>query len=324
MIKSTLIIILLAAAITLFVSASFVKCKPNTNPDDVLFARIAGGIALVLFVLLLGYSITFQVGAKQYGVLRTFGHPSNHDYGSGIHLKMPWQSDVTVDGKVHTDGYTAKDPGTYDQHYNCINAQLGNGTASCIDATIRWQIAEDQASVVYANYGSDDPTDHFGKAVISAQFSQVIPIVIRQYNPIAQLTVLKGKATGQSVENASFAPDYDALSKTAQDMMQQRVNGEAVIQSVTISAVPLDTLTTQKLSQFVQEQAKTRTALQAIETNTNQALANQKLETSLEKSPGLLVAKCLDGVEDAITKGYALPAGYGCFSGSGSVVVPAK
>ena len=297
---------------------------PSNGDSDRSSARwttLGGYAVLVLAVLCLFGSITFKVGAKEYGVLTTFGKPSGTDYGSGLHLKAPWQKAIAVNGRVHIYGFTSKNEGSLDEHYECINTQIGNGTNSCVDVTVRWQVAEDQASVLYANFGTGDPTDHFGQAVIYAQTRQIVPIVLRSYNPIAQLTVLKGQATGQSLENASFAPDYDAISAQAKTLLQQRVNGEATIQSVAISQVPLDAVTQQKLSQFIQEQAKTRTALQAIQTNTNQALANQKIEQSLERSPGLLVNQCLAGVEDAINKGYALPAGYSCF-GSSSVVIP--
>jgi regulator of protease activity HflC (stomatin/prohibitin superfamily) len=314
--KAILIILLLIATIVCFVGASVSK-----DPQTKTGGRIAGSIGVVLTLGLALYSCTFMVGAKQYGVLTTFGHPSSHDYGSGIHTKLPWQKDVTVDGKVKTFGFLKDDTSGLDQHYTCVPTVIGNGTPSCVDVTVRWQVAEDQASVLYANYGTSDPTEHFGQAVIHAQMLQVIPVVMRTYNPITQLTVLKGQATGASAENASFAPDYQALSQQAETLLQSKVNGEATIQSVAISSAPLDSATQQKLSQFIQEQAKTRTALQAIETNKNQARANKQLESSLEKSPGLLVAKCLDGVEDAITKAYALPAGYSCFGG-GSVVVP--
>lgn len=321
MFKTILIVLLLLFGVTCIIGAARIKRHPNADAADVLLVRVAGIVALVVALVLTLWACTFKVGAKQYGVLTTFGHPSGHDYGSGIHIKAPWQKDVTVDGKVKTFGFTKNATSGFDEHYGCVQVVIGNGTPSCVDVTVRWQVAENQASVLYANYGTTDPTDHFGQAVIHAQMLQVIPVVMRTYNPITQLTVIKGQATGSSVENASFAPDYDALSQQAQTMLQARVTGEATIQSVAISSAPLDSATQQKLSQFIQEQAKTRTALQAIETNKNIAQANKELEQSLERSPGLLVSKCLDELGDAITKGYSLPAGFSCF-GNGSVVIP--
>jgi regulator of protease activity HflC (stomatin/prohibitin superfamily) len=300
--------------------------KGAGDPDDGMFLGIARAgyiVGWVILAVVMFLSFTFQVGAKHYGVLTTFGKPSGNDYGPGIHLKAPWQKDISVNGRVQVYGFTKDDTSGLDQHYTCITTVIGNGTPTCVDVTVRWQVAEDQASVLYGNYGqNDDPTDHFGQAVIRAQMLQVVPIVMRSYNPIAQLTVLKGKATGQSAENASFAPDYEVISEQAKTLLQSRVDGEATIQSVAVSSAPLDSATQAKLSQFIQEQAKTRTALQAIETNTNQAQANKELESSLEKSPGLLTKQCLDELSDAITKNYALPAGFSCF-GSGSVVIPA-
>jgi hypothetical protein len=155
---------------------------------------------------------------------------------------------------------------------------------------------------------------------------QVGGSVLRTYNPITQLKVINGQATGTSAEKASFAPDYDKLSQEAQTLMQQRLGGAnppATIQSVTIYGVPLDAPTQQKLSQFIQEQAKTRTALQAIQTNKNVAKANRELQRSLERSPGILVSKCLDVTADAVQAKYQFNAGWSCF-GSSSVVVPSS
>lgn len=317
-----LMVLLLAGGITALILGG--KWRKSTDPDTSAFGfgtKIFGWILLAALLVVAFFSFTFQVGAKEYGVLTTYGKPSAHDYGSGLHFKAPWQKAVSVDGKRKTYAFGGDNTEGFDRTYKCIATVIGNGTPSCVVATLRWQIEKDQASVTYSNYGTGDPTEHFGEAVIRAQAAQVIPIVVRTYNPISQLTVLKGKATGESVENASFAPDYGALSDQAKALLQSRVDGEATIQSFAISAVPLDGATEQKLSQFIQEQAKTRTALQAIETNTNQALANQKLEQSLERSPGLLVSKCLDEVADGIAKGYQFNAGFSCF-GSGSVVIP--
>ena len=321
MIKVVLMALLLLAAISLFVWAGLISRRPDRAKSVTVVRSVAAASAIAL-VILTFYACTFRVGAKQYGVLTTFGHPSGSDYGSGIHLKTPWQKDVPVDGKVKLYGFSADDSSGFDDSYGCIKTVIGNGSPTCVDVTVRWQVSESQASVLYTNYGTGDPTDHFGQAVIHAQMLQVIPVVMRSYNPIAQLTVLKGKATGRSAESASFAPDYDALSHQAQLLLQSRVNGEATIQSVAISSAPLDPATQQKLSQFIQEQAKTRTALQAIETNKNVAEANKELQTSLSQSPGLLVSKCLDELDDAINKGYALPAGFSCFAGNQSVVIP--
>jgi regulator of protease activity HflC (stomatin/prohibitin superfamily) len=320
-IKAIVLVLFLLAGISLVVWAD-VSHRRASRPRVALITRAAGAACLIVFVFLAFYAFTFRVGAKQYGVLTTFGHPSGSDYSSGLHLKMPWQKDVPVDGKVKLYGFSADSSSGFDDTYGCIKTVIGNGSPTCVDVTVRWQVSENQASVLYANYGTGDPTDHFGQAVIHAQMLQVIPVVMRSYNPIAQLTVLKGKATGRSVETASFAPDYDALSRQAATLLQARVSGEATIQSVAISSAPLDPATQQKLSQFIQEQAKTRTALQAIETNRNVAKANKELERSLERSPGLLISKCLDELDDAINKGYALPAGFSCFGGNGSVVIP--
>ena len=319
MIKTVLILGLLVAGVALLVRWS--RRRGSLSPTRARGLQVGGIVALAAAVALAAWASTFRIGAKQYGVLTTFGHPAARDYGSGLHFKAPWQKDIEVDGRVHTDKY-AESGGTF----QCIHVVIGNGTPSCVDATIRWQVNENQASVLYANFGTGDPTEHFRQAVIDAQFLQVVPIVLRTYNPITQLKVINGQATGTSAEKASFAPDYDKLSQEAQTLMQQRLGGAnppATIQSVTIYGVPLDAPTQQKLSQFIQEQAKTRTALQAIQTNKNVAKANRELQRSLERSPGILVSKCLDVTADAVQAKYQFNAGWSCF-GSSSVVVPSS
>ena len=300
------------------------RLKRSADPSEfrqdalrthIFWTKIGAWVVIGLAVLCITFSVTFRVGSKEFAVLTTYGKV-NGNYGSGIHFRAPWQKSNTVDGKQKTFGF-AKDADKaesegFDKTYTCIPAQLGNGPSTCVDATIRWQITEDQAGTTYQNFGSGNPTDHFGQAVVRAQFLQVIPNVVRTYNPIANLKVLKDSDVSNQVTASSFAPDYDALSKLALEQMQSRMNGEADIKSVTISQVPLDSTTQQKLSQFIQEQANTRTAAQKVFTNAKLAEANKNLEDSLEKSPGLLVKQCLDEVEAAQQGNYSLPPTFNC------------
>ena len=72
--------------------------------------------------------------------------------------------------------------------------------------------------------------------------------------------------------------------------------------------------------------AASRTAAQQIVTNTNLKQANKQLESSLEKSPGLLTKQCLDEVTAAEHANYQLPQTFNCAlfgNSNSSVILPA-
>jgi regulator of protease activity HflC (stomatin/prohibitin superfamily) len=291
--------------------------------------RVIPALILVFALLILALSWTTRVSAKNAGVLVTFGAVSDRTVGPGLHLKpFPWTKVIEIDGTNQTDRYNGdgKTEDTDNVTYSaCIDVLLGDGGKSCASVTNRWAVNPDRANDAYANYRSDDPTKALRSNVVSTELLSAVQDVIGTYNPLANLQVVKGAKNAAAVK---FTPNYDQLSRDLTAEMQRRLGDDPLvtIQKITVSFVPLPADTQRRINQFTGEVANTRTSAQRVQTATQQAAANKALSASLQKAgPDVLTSRCIDVLNEAIDKKYALPAGFNCLGGGGSaVVVPSK
>jgi len=275
--------------------------------------RPYGLIPLVAGLVILAFSVTAIVEAKNIGVVTSFGKPVGTK-SSGLAFKAPWQKLTEIDGTVDTNEYFGE---------SGIQVRTGDGGESVVYTTIRWRITPDKADTIYADYRSDNPTESFRKAVISTQFKAAVQAVLSKYNPIAQLEVVDGVDATQASQ-LSFAPDYDQIADDLKTQMRERLGDDplAEIVDVTVSGVTLSKSTQKTINDFTAEIGRTRNAQQAKNTAEQQARANDALSASVSNNPGVLQSRCLDSLTNAIESGYQLPAGFSCFGSSSAVVVP--
>src|SRR4051812_22489239 len=102
MFETFLLGLVVILAIVAFVVASSLRrigTKRNEQEylDAVPWVRGVGVGILVIALVFAFFAFTFQVGAKHYGVLTSFGKTQSADYGPGIHFKLPWEKDTSVD-----------------------------------------------------------------------------------------------------------------------------------------------------------------------------------------------------------------------------------
>lgn len=274
-----------------------------------------GGILLSAIGFIIAVSMCFTtVSAKNVGVVVSFGAVDQNTRHSGLNFKAPWAEIVSIDGTIQTDEYNAQ---------YTIPVRIGDGSVAHATITNRWSINAESGAKIYENYRSNDPTQTFRSAVVSTQLEAAVQKALKDYNPIAELKKVEGTNTGQTV---SFSPDYDAVSKDMTEDMQARLKatgGLANIESVTFSNLKLAPNTQKKLDNYIAAIGETRIAMQKEETAKAQANANKTLSDSVSNDPNVLVSKCFDSVADAISSNYKLPAGFSCWSGNNSVVIPA-
>lgn len=279
-------------------------------------SRVFSLIPLALALIVLAFSCTAIVQAKTVGVVTSFGKPIGTE-SSGLSVKLPWHKVTEVDGTIQTDEYRGED--------GCISVRIGDGSRSCVTLTNRWEIVDDKADVIYADYRSDDPTKSLRDAVVSTQLKAAVQEVLAGYNPIGELEVVKGSNAAAASE-LNFAPDYGDLSQQVLEAMSDRSGSELIdIKDITISYVSLSDSTQRTIDDFIKAVGETRIAAQARNTATEQAAANRTIQASLEgNSEGVLVSRCIDALNSAVEKDYALPAGFNCLGSGSAVVVPSK
>lgn len=270
-------------------------------------SRLYGIGTIILGLIVLLFMSTAQVSPKNVGVLTSFGKISERTLNPGLSVIAPWQVVTEVDGTIQSLSF---DEG------NEIKAKIADGSEVGIRGKVRWEIMPENANELYASFRDEDPTSKYSSDVIMPTLQAKIQKSLEDYNPIAQ--VKAGDA------NQSFNPDYSKMSSDIMNSVNEELanKGLGQIESVVISYVSLSPETQAKLNDFVSATGETRIAEQRKETAKAQAEANKILSNSVSNNPNVLVSRCMDTLADAVEKNYSLPAGFSCWSGGGSVIVP--
>lgn len=269
--------------------------------------RIIAAIPVLFAALVLVFSSTTMIQAKNVGVLTTFGKPSG-SLGPGLHFKAPWQKVTELDGTKITNKYEGD---------KSVEVRIGDGTTARVKTAIRWSIVGEKADEIYANYRSDDVNETVKDSLVETVFSNALNQVFGTYNPTADLKVVNPNAKGSTEVN--FVPDYDALAKAVTESMESRVaetGGYIQIDFITISGLHLSETTQSKINEFQAEVAKTQVALQKKATADAQAAANRTLSSSVSNNPNVLVSRCLDTFQQMVEEKQEVPAGFTCWPGS--------
>lgn len=274
--------------------------------------RWPGAVVVLLAVVVSGFAFTYHTDAKDVSVITSFGKPVGQS-GPGLHLKAPWQKTTQIDGTTQVDEYSGG---------NCLPVRIGDGSESCLSATVRWHINLEEADNIYSSYRSNDPTGVLRSAVVDTQFKAAAQDVLSKYNPVAGLQVIEGTDAGAATQ-INFNPDYDQTSKDLTAQMAERLGADptVVIDSITVSGLSLAESTQDTLNKFIAAVGQTRVAAQDKVTKAQEALGNKALAAQ-KLTPEILASKCYDTVVQAIQAGYQLPAGFSCV-GSSAVVIPA-
>lgn len=253
-----------------------------------------GLIPLVIGVLVLIFSSTAIVQAKQVGVLTSFGKPSDRTLNSGLHLKAPWQKVTSIDATIQTNEYHGED---------ALKVILADKNTAEVSATIRWSVNRENANDVYADFRSDDPTDSLRKAVVSTKFKAAMNSVFNSYD-----------ATSEDQKSTS------ELAAEVQKILVSETEELVDIKSITISYIKPDKAVQRKIDALQTQRGATKVAEEKKKTVQLEADANRLLSNSISNDPNVLVSKCLDLIADGA---FDPPAGFTCWpGGGGSVVIP--
>lgn len=229
-------------------------------------------MAIGFVVLLLFASPVTIVPAKTIGVVTEFGRPVK-TLSNGIHIVKPWVKVHKMDASLQTNQYSGD--GT-------IRVRLGNQSEAYADASIQWQLGEDDAQQMYLDY------KEFKKIqtdLVDREFRASVNEILANYAPLDSEAIAQG-----GIDLAKYA---DIIK----DDMQRRVGNSIAIRSVALPIVHYDEKTQQKIDMLQSEIANTRAAEQAKKTAQEVAESNRILDSSL--SDKVLVQRCIDAAQDA-------------------------
>src|ERR1041385_2821112 len=261
---------------------------------------IAAGIgSLLLALIAILFSTIVIVGTKEVGIVTAFARPVGV-LDNGLHWKAPWEDVTEMDAAVQTDLRDASNQNS------CVPTRIAHQIVACTDVTIRWRIRESAAPELFQDYRD---FDNVRNSLVTRELATDLNAVLADYDPLLV------DSSGNSA-----APTLSSLAASVLAQMQAQIGVQVEVLSVFIPVLHFDTSTQARLNALQAQIAQTRIAQQAVKTAQAQANANAELAASVSKDPNVLVSKCFDLLNDAISKGYALPAGFSCWGSSTGVV----
>lgn len=286
------------------------------------FAGLVLSLALLTF-----FSSFVQVSTKNVGVETSFGAISG-ELDNGAHFIPPWYRVTEMDAAIQTDSYTQA-PGDKN---NCLSVRIANQQTGCLDISIRWRICS--ANTVQHYTGTDGKQhkvvcdakaadelfqnyrtfDHVRDSLVTRGLKAAANNAFANYNPLDSITL-------NTSANGAKNPLLSTLANRITSTMRREIGNQIEVLNTIIPIVHYDTPTQQKINQLQQQVAQTRIAEQAKITNRKQAEANKELAASVNTSPNVLVAQCLDTLEEMVKNSQPVPAGFSCWPGNGVAAV---
>lgn len=245
--------------------------------------RAAGGGVLLLGIVMVVAISTVAVPARTVGVVTAFGKPTG-TLSNGLHLVKPWEEVEKMDASLQTNRYTGD---------SAIGVRLANQSEAKADASIQWQLREEDAEQMYLDYRE---FERIHNDLVDREFRASVNAVLASYNPLDADAIAEG-----GIDLNEFADDI-------KEDMQKRMGGAVEVRSVALPIINYDEDTQRKIDQLQSEVANTRAAEQSKKTAKEIAEANEIMRKSL--SDEVLSQRCIEAAE----KVGAAPVG--CIEGS--------
>lgn len=259
--------------------------KDVSSDSDKSIARTAGGVVALIGLTIITMAMTVVVPARTVGVVTAFGKPTG-TLSNGLHIIKPWEQVEKMDASLQTNRYSGD---------NSIGVRLANQSEARADASIQWQLREEDAEQMYLDYREFERIQH---DLVDREFRASVNAVLARYNPLDADAIAEG-----GIDLNEYAEDIKAD-------MQKRMGDAVEVRSVALPIINYDEETQRKIDQLQSEVANTRAAEQAKNTAREIAEANEILRKSL--SPEVLSQRCIEAAE----KVGAAPVG--CITGSGA------
>lgn len=257
----------------------------QSSESDKSIARTAGGVVALVGLIIITMAMTVVVPARTVGVVTAFGKPTG-TLSNGLHVIKPWEKVEKMDASLQTNRYSGD---------NSIGVRLANQSEARADASIQWQLREEDAEQMYLDYRE---FERIQQDLVDREFRASVNAVLARYNPLDADAIAEGGI------------DLNAYAEDINIDMQKRMGDAVEVRSVALPIINYDEETQRKIDQLQSEVANTRAAEQSKNTAREIAEANEILRKSL--SPEVLSQRCIEAAE----KVGAAPVG--CIDGAGA------
>lgn len=199
--------------------------------EDTISVRPGGFVALAVGVLILVLSMVKVVPANTVGIPVTLGKPGS-PWQSGLHVKAPWTNVEEFSTRVQTSNRLSSEDEGDKERRDCVQVKASDGSAECVDITIRYTIDPKKAGSLYKRYGD---------------FRNVNDVLIRRVtNDTAattfnRLTPEQTIAGGITENNAAEGQNPLDLRSTFRDAMKNALDSFGVrLDSTSVGNVDFD------------------------------------------------------------------------------------
>ena len=267
------IIIGIAAVIAVISAAIGIALKKSDDRElrDAAPKFKTGAVLTIIIALIVTlFASTTIVPPRTVGVKVALGKPVG-SVGNGFHFKAPWTSVEKMDASIQNDVYNGD---------KTITVRLGNNTEAEADASIRWQLKQDNIEQLFLDYKT---FDNIRDNLVTRNFRAAMNEAFASYDPLA---------TVESANNSDADKALPGIAEKVKDKLQDKLGDDIIIHEVTIPLVNFDESTQNRINELQAETARTRIANQKQETADAEAKANKILEDSV--TPEVLSSKCLD------------------------------
>ena len=299
------IIIGIAAVIAVISAAIGIALKKSDDRElrDAAPKFKTGAVLTIIIALIVTlFASTTIVPPRTVGVKVALGKPVG-SVGNGFHFKAPWTSVEKMDASIQNDVYNGD---------KTITVRLGNNTEAEADASIRWQLKQDNIEQLFLDYKT---FDNIRDNLVTRNFRAAMNEAFASYDPLA---------TVESANNSDADKALPGIAEKVKDKLQDKLGDDIIIhdfrmvsgpthtnvifdavvpfgfrlsdqtveEKITIPLVNFDESTQNRINELQAETARTRIANQKQETADAEAKANKILEDSV--TPEVLSSKCLD------------------------------
>lgn len=259
--------------------------KDISSEADKSLVRTIGAVLGLIGIAIITMAMTVVVPARTVGVVTAFGKPTG-TLSNGLHVIKPWEQVEKMDASLQTNRYTSE---------SAIGVRLANQSEARADASIQWQLREEDAEQMYLDYREFERIQH---DLVDREFRASVNAVLARYNPLDAGAIAEGGI------------DLNGYAEDIKTDMQERMGDAVEVRSVALPIINYDEETQRKIDQLQTEVANTRAAEQSKNTAREIAEANEILRKSL--SPEVLSQRCIEAAE----KVGAAPVG--CIDGAGA------
>lgn len=258
------------AALSAAIGIALKKSDDRELRDAAPKFKTGAVLTIIIALIVTLFASTTIVPPRTVGVKVALGKPVG-SVGNGFHFKAPWTSVEKMDASIQNDVYNGD---------KTITVRLGNNTEAEADASIRWQLKQDNIEQLFLDYKT---FDNIRDNLVTRNFRAAMNEAFASYDPLA---------TVESANNSDADKALPGIAEKVKDKLQDKLGDDIIIHEVTIPLVNFDESTQNRINELQAETARTRIANQKQETADAEAKANKILEDSV--TPEVLSSKCLD------------------------------